>query len=59
MPITQLILSLKTYNVDKMKIDIEDDLLDDSILVNTFGKMIKFKIKITVFLGNGIFASKG
>ena len=39
-PITQLICSLKEYNVGEMKTDIKANLLDDSIIVNTFEKVI-------------------
>ena len=40
-----------------MKIDIKGNLLDDSILVNTFEKVIKFEIKKQFFSGDGIFAN--
>ena len=45
MPITQLICSLKKFNVVEMKTDIKLNLLDDSIIVNTIEKVIKFEIK--------------
>ena len=40
-----------------MKTDIKLNLLDDSIIVKTFEKVIKFEIKQQVFLGGGIFAN--
>ena len=43
-PITQLICLLKNYNVGEMKTDIKLNLLDDSIIVNTFEKVIRFEI---------------
>ena len=57
MPTTQLICSLENYYVGEMKTDFKIDLLDDSIIVKTFEKVIKFEIKQQVFLGGGIFAN--
>ena len=56
MPITELICTLKRYNVGGMKAVIKPNLLDDSIIVNTFEKVIKFEIKKQFFSGDGIFA---
>ena len=39
-----------------MKTNIKLNLLDDSIIVNTFEKVVKFEMKKQVFLGDGIFA---
>ena len=39
-----------------MTTGIKDNLLDDSILVNTFDRVIIFESKKTVFLGDGILA---
>ena len=50
MPIAQLICSLKNYNVDEMKTNIKLNLLDDSIIVNTFEKVIKFEIEKQVLI---------
>ena len=49
MPITQLICSLKKSTVVGMKTNIKLNLLEDSIIVNTFEKVIKFEIKKQVF----------
>ena len=49
MPITQLILSLKTQNVDEIKTDIKEKLLDYLTLVNDFEKVIKFDIEKMIF----------
>ena len=61
MPVTQLICLLKNYDLGKMKTDIEANLLDDSIIVNTFEKVVKSEIKRQVFLGDAIpyWCSKG
>lgn len=40
-----------------MKTDVEANLLDDLIIVNTFEKVVKFEIKKQVFSGGGIFAT--
>ena len=45
MPITQLICSLKNYNFGKMKTGIKANFVDDSGIVNTFEKVVKFEIK--------------
>ena len=49
MPITQLICLLKNYDFCDMKTDININLLDDLIIVNTFEKVVKFEIKKQVF----------
>ena len=49
MPTTQLICSLENYYVGEMKTDFKIDLLDDSIIVKTFEKVIKFEIKNKFF----------
>ena len=41
MPTTQLIYSLENYYVGEMKTDTKINLLDDSIIVKTFEKVIK------------------
>ena len=51
MSITQPISTPKTKNFDEMTTDIKDNLLDDSILANTFEKVIKFEIKKQFFHG--------
>ena len=42
-------LFTKNYDFGKMKTDIKANLLDDLIIVNTFGKVVKFEIKKQVF----------
>ena len=46
----------KNYNVDEMKTDIKVNLLDESIIENTFEKVVKFAIRKQFFSGGGIFA---
>ena len=47
MPITDFFT--KNYNVGEMKTDIKLNLLDDSTIVNTVEKVIKFEIKKQIF----------
>ena len=56
MPITQLICSMKNFNIGEKKTDIKATLLGYSIIVNTFEIVVKFEIKKQVFSGDGIFA---
>ena len=53
MPITQMMLLLKTWNVNEMMTDIKDDLLDDSIFLEIFSIL---KSKNVCFHGFVIFA---
>ena len=49
MPITQMICQQKNYIVCETKTDIKDNLLDDSINVNTIEKLVKFEIRKEFF----------
>ena len=57
MPIIQQICLLKKIDFCKIKTDINTNLLDDLIIVNTFEKVVKFEIKKQVFFRGGIFAT--